>query len=156
MKNTYEEKLNEIFEQIGNHAKLVLATSQLDRVSARNMSFIIYDHIFYFQTDKTFRKYQDIRVNSKVALCLDNIQIEGICEDIGHPLDNEEFSSQFKCHFLSSFESYSQLENERLLIVKPTFIQRWNYVNGKPIIEQLYINEKKYHEQEYDTNKNRI
>ena len=156
MKITYEDKLNEIFEQIGNHAKLVLATSQLDRVSARNMSFIIHNHIFYFQTDKTFRKYQDIKANSKVALCLDNIQIEGICEDIGHPLDNEEFCSQFKCHFLSSFDAYSKLENERLLIVKPTFIQRWNYVGGKPIIEQFYINEKKYHEQEYNTNKNQI
>ena len=102
MKNTYEEKLNELFERIGDHAESVLATSRSNRVSARMMSVLIKDHIFYVQTDKTFRKYQDIRENPQVALCIGSIQIEGICEDIGHPLDNEEFCSRFKHHYSSS------------------------------------------------------
>lgn len=149
MKNTYEEKLNELFERIGDHAESVLATSRSNRVSARMMSVLIKGHIFYVQTDKTFRKYQDIRENPQVALCIGSIQIEGICEDIGHPLDNEEFCSRFKHHYSSSYEAYSHLEEERLLRMKPTFIQRWKYVNGQPIIEQYHIKEREYLEQAY-------
>ncbi len=37
MKNNYEIKYNDILKQIGNHAKIVLATSHNDRVSARKM-----------------------------------------------------------------------------------------------------------------------
>lgn len=151
MENNYKIKQKEVFDQIGDHAKIVLASSQNNHVSARKMSFLIKDNLFYFQTDKTFHKYQDIKANPYVALCIDNIQIEGICEEIGHPLDNEEFCEQFKIHFLSSFEAYSHLENERLMVIKPTFIQRWSYINGYPIIEQLYINEEKYSELEYTT-----
>ena len=85
MNSNYINKYNNIFQQIGDHAKIVLATSHQDRVTARKMSFLIMNGIFYFQTDKTFRKYQDIQDNENVALCLDNIQIEGICKEIGHP-----------------------------------------------------------------------
>ena len=149
MKNNYDIKYNEIFQQIGDHAKIVLATSHNDRVSARKMSFIIKEGLFYFQTDITFHKYQDILTNKNVALCIDNIQIEGICKEIGHPLDHQDFCHDFKTHFLSSYENYSHLKNERLFVVKPTFIQRWNYIDESPIIEQLYINEEKYYEKQY-------
>ena len=59
MNSNYINKYNNIFQQIGDHAKIVLATSHQDRVTARKMSFLIMNGIFYFQTDKTFRKYQD-------------------------------------------------------------------------------------------------
>lgn len=150
MQNIYEIKLTEVYEQIGDHAKIVFATSCNDIVSARKMSFIIDGGLFYFQTDNTFRKYHDIKVNSHVALCLDNIQIEGICEELGHPLDNEKFISHFKKYFHSSYDAYSSLDSERLFVVKPSFIQRWNYIGGKPVIEQFYIDQCKYEEQYYN------
>lgn len=150
MKNQFELKLNQVYEQIGDHAKIVLATSCKDKVSARNMSFIISDKCFYFQTDTTFRKYRDIKKNNYVALCLDNIQIEGVCEELGHPLDNIEFIGKFKKYFISSFKAYSSLDSERLFVVKPKFIQRWSYIDGKPIIEQLYIDQNKYIEKYYN------
>ena len=149
MNSHYTYKYNNIFQQIGDHAKMVLATSCQDKVSARKMSFLIMNGIFYKKKKKTSRKYQDIQENENVALCLDNIQIEGICKEIGHPLDHQEFCKYFQKYFLSSFQAYSHLENERLFIVEPTFIQRWNYVEGKPIIEQIYIHQKKYIEKEY-------
>ena len=118
MNSNYINKYNNIFQQIGDHAKIVLATSHQDKVTARKMSFLIMNGIFYFQTDKTFRKYQDIQDNENVALCLDNIQIEGICKEIGHPLDHQDFCKYFQKYFLSSFQSYSHLENERLFMVE--------------------------------------
>ena len=57
MNSNYINKYNNIFQQIGDHAKIVLATSHQDKVTARKMSFLIMNGIFYFQTDKTFRKY---------------------------------------------------------------------------------------------------
>lgn len=42
----------------------------------------------YFQTDNTFKKYNQLKGNNKVALCIDNIQIEGECTELGHPLEN--------------------------------------------------------------------
>lgn len=149
MKTRYEIKFGEIMNQIGDHAKIVLATYHNEKVSARNMSFIIKNGLFYFQTDRTFRKYHDIKINPIIALCIDNIQIEGFCKELGHPLDHQEFCKQFKTYFLSSYENYSHLEKERLFVIKPTFIQRWNYVNDKPLIEQLYIDKKKYIEKQY-------
>ena len=150
MENQFELKLKQVYKQIGNHAKIVLATCYNNKVSARKMSFIINDQYFYFQTDDTSRKYQDIKKNNYVALCIDNIQIEGLCEEIGHPLDNQIFINDFKKYFISSFEAYSSLESEKLFVVKPTFIQRWNYIDGKAIIEQLYINQSKYIEKYYN------
>lgn len=150
MENQFELKLNQIYKQIGNHAKIVLATCYNNKVSARKMSFIIEDKYFYFQTDSTFRKYQDIKQNNYVALCIDNIQIEGLCEEIGHPLENIEFIRKFKKYFNSSFEAYSSLDFERLFIIKPIFIQRWSYVEDKPIIERLYIDKIEYVKKEYN------
>ena len=60
MKNNYDIKYNEILKQIGDHAKIVLATSHNDRVSARKMSFIIKEGLFLiFKHDITFHKYQE-------------------------------------------------------------------------------------------------
>lgn len=149
MMENFELKRKQIFDQIGDHAKIVLATSRKDKVSARMMSFIINDGYFYFQTDCTFCKYQDIKENQYVALCSHNIQIEGLCKEIGHPLNHHLFIEQFKKYFQSSYESYSSLDSERLFIVKPIFVQRWNYIDGKPVIEQLDIKQCKYIEKSY-------
>lgn len=149
MNNLYINKFNEIFQQIGDHAKIVLATSHCNKVSARKMSFLIINNLFYFQTDINLRKYQDIKANKNVALCIDNIQIEGICKEIGHPMDYQSFYKPFEKYFFSSFQAYSHLDNERLFAIEPTFIQRWNYIEGKPIIEKLFINQKEFIQEEY-------
>ena len=69
--------------------------------------------------------------------------------EIGRPIEHEDFCRLFQQHFPSSFEAYSQLPNERLFVVRPTFIQRWSYINGSPMIERLYLHEKQYHEEVY-------
>lgn len=147
--NQYLDKYLEIFNQIDNHAKIVLSTSYQDKISSRMMSFIIIDGLFYFQTDKTMRKYQDLKKNKNVSLCLSNIQIEEICIELGHPTDNHEFCHSFQKYFLSSYNAYTHLSNKRLFVIKPTFIQRWNYIENQPIIERLFIQEQKYVEEKY-------
>ena len=151
--NIYNQKMNEVFEQLQDHGKLVLATTDNNKVSARKMSFIIHEHCFYFQTDIAFRKYQDIQINNNVALCIDNIQIEGKCKELCHPLEHDIFKTLFQKYYPSSFEAYTSLPSERLFVIEPTFIQRWNYVNNLAVIEQLDIEQEKYKEEPYP-NKN--
>ena len=81
---------------------------------------------------------------------------EGLCEELGHPLDQVEFIDIFKKHFKSSYEAYSSLPSERLFVVKPTFIQRWSYIGDQPIIEQFEIEQQIYREQHYPVDESHI
>ncbi len=149
MEQDFSEKLKDFFEQLGQNRKMVLATSLDDIVSVRMMSIIIQNGRFYFQTDKTFRKYKQISGNGNVALCIDNVQIEGICREIGIPTNHIDFCQKFEAAFQSSFNAYTKLRNERLFEVEPRFIQRWIYEDGKPYVERLNLKTNAYQKQAY-------
>ncbi|MEG0514174.1 MAG: pyridoxamine 5'-phosphate oxidase family protein [Cetobacterium sp.] len=145
----YEKKLSELFRMIGKARKVVLSTSYDNRVTSRMMSFVIFDNKFYCQTDKTFLKYQQIKSNPNVALCIDNIQIEGIAKNIGKPLENKKFISLFKQYYKTSYEIYSFLENEILLEIEPTFIGVWTYKDFIPVREFYNLKTKEIKEELY-------
>ncbi len=133
--NSFYDKYTAFLSEFINGKTMVLSTSENDIVSSRMMSVVQIDGIFYFQTDVTFRKYHQILTNNNVALCIDNIQIEGICKELGHPLDNLSFCKCFKKCFKGSYDAYTSLKSERLFAIKPTFIERWLYDKGDPYIE---------------------
>ncbi|MDD6395459.1 MAG: pyridoxamine 5'-phosphate oxidase family protein [Firmicutes bacterium] len=145
----FEIKCREFFKQIGNHNTMVLSTSLNDKVTSRMMSIIVIDGKFYFQTDNTFRKYQQIQGNPNVALCADNIQIEGVCNEVGRPQLSPEFCKLYNENFSVSYKLYSELENERLFEIIPTYIQKWIYVDGKPFIGAFDFKNKIYTKQAY-------
>lgn len=130
----YNQAMNGFSTKIGEAKKFVLATSLNDRPTARMMSCIIINNAIYFQTDKQFTKYEQISQNSTVALCIDNIQIEGIAQECGHPLEetNQQFAKLFEKYYSSSFRMYTHLPNEVVFKVRPTKITLWEYENGKP------------------------
>ena len=145
----YERKLSELFRTIGKVRKMVLSTSFDNRVTSRMMSFVIFDNKFYCQTDKTFLKYQQIKSNPNVALCIDNVQIEGIAKNIGKPLENKKFINLFKQYYKTSYEIYSFLENEILLEIEPTSIGVWIYKDFIPIREFYNLETKEIKEESY-------
>lgn len=145
----FEEAYEKFWKELGVNKKMVLSSSFENIVSSRTMSIIILDKKFYFQTDKTFRKYSQLKGNCNVALCIDNIQIEGICNELGHPDTNVEFCNAYKKYFPASYSRYSSLENERLFDVLPTFIERWIYIDGVPYMEKFDIVNKKYVSEQY-------
>ncbi len=147
--NTFNEKLVTILSDFGKGRKMVLSTSCNDVVSSRMMSVVLIDKQLYFQTDITFRKYNQLASNPHVALCTDNIQIEGIAEELGHPLTNTEFCRRFEDCFKGSFDAYTSLSNERLFRVAPSYIQRWIYIDGVPYIETLDICQQQYQIRQY-------
>lgn len=137
------------YKELGESKKMVLSTSLKDDVTSRMISIVVLDKKIYFQTDRTSRKYEQIRRNPKVSLCIDNIQIEGYCEKAGVPSDNAEFIDAYKKHFLSSYTRYSCLKNERLFAVTPTYVERWLYIDGVPYIEVLDLVHRRYEIRQY-------
>lgn len=140
----FEIKVYHFFKDFGITRKMVLSTSENDIVTSRMMSIVLIDGVFYFQTDISLKKYAQIKANPNVALCIDNMQIQGVCEEIGRPLDNKEFASTFEKCYKGSFDAFSGIENERLFSVKPVFIERWVYINKKMFIETFDFDDKKY------------
>lgn len=148
--DSFEFKKVEIFSNFGESKNMVLSSSYQDKVTSRMMSVIIFDGEFYFQTDKNFRKYSQIKNNPNVSLCCDNISVEGVCTEIGKPLDNNEFIKLYKKHYNYSFQQYSSLQNERLFEVTPLYIQIWTYENAKPYIEILDFKSNEYRKTLYE------
>lgn len=145
----FSEEYEKFFKELGENKKMVLSTSLNDIVTSRMMSIVVVNKTIYFQTDKTFRKYEQLKGNPRVSLCVDNIQIEGYCEEIGAPLDNAEFLSAYKKYFPSSYARYSSLENECLFTVTPLFVEKWLYIDGVPYMEILDIAKKQYELKQY-------
>lgn len=142
--NIFFDKMEIFFSDFGKGRKMVLSTSENNKVSSRMMSIVKIDNKFYFQTDIMMRKYHQISANNNVALCIDNIQIEGICTEIGHPLNNTAFCDIFQECFKGSYDAYSALSNERFFVVEPLYIERWIYKDNIPYIETFDINTQKY------------
>lgn len=146
----FEKRANDFFCDFGTHKTMVLSTSQNDKVSSRMMSVLLLGGVFFFQTDRNLRKYSQIKSNQNVAFCANNIQIEGICKEIGKPADNAEFCKLYKEFYPSAYELYSNLEREVLFCVEPVFIQKWLYESGKPYIETFDFSLKKYGKRPYE------
>ena len=133
--NGFQKQFAGFLESFGQGRKMVLSTAAHDIVSSRMMSVVRLDGAFYFQTDQALRKYRQLSVNPRAALCIDNIQIEGICAELGAPLAHAAFCAAFRTCFRGSYDAYTALENERLFVLHPTRIERWLYLDGVPYIE---------------------
>lgn len=144
MGNEFREKFADFISDFSDHRNMVLSTSFDDRVTSRMMSVIQLDGCFYFQADITSRKAEQILHNKNVSLCIDNIQIDGICESIGKPLNHKKFCALFSKHFSVAYQLYTSLGNERLFRIVPVRIQKWIYGNGMPYIEIFDCENHKY------------
>ena len=140
----YKEKLGLFYSEFGKGRKMVLSTSVDGIVSSRMMSVVLLDGCFCFQTDITLRKYGQLKSNPNAALCTDNIQIEGICKELGHPLGSAAFCEAFRECFSGSYKAYTALQHERLFSLSPLRIERWVYMDSVPYIESFDIRTSSY------------
>lgn len=99
----FQEAYANFYKEFAKSKKMVLSTSLNDVVTSRMMSILVLNKKMYFQTDKAFRKYSQLKGNPNVSLCIDNIQIEGHCEEIGHPSENIEFCEAYKKYYTGSY-----------------------------------------------------
>ncbi len=146
---TFDEKYTELLKALGESKSMVLSTSLHGHVTSRMMSIIIIEHQLYFQTDKLSLKYEQLHKNPNVSLCIDNIQIEGKCAEIGVPSDYPLFCELYRQHFPLAFDMYSHLAEERLFCVTPLCIKKWVYIDGQPYEEMLSISQREYSRRKY-------
>ncbi len=144
MNQLFEEKLNALYAEFANNKNMVLSSVYDNKVSSRMMSMVFINGRFYFQTDRKFRKYKQIISNPNVALCADNIQVEGVCAEIGRPSEHIQFIEVFKTNYEGSYKKYSSLKDEVLFEITPDYIQRWLYIDGNPYIEKFNLISKSY------------
>jgi uncharacterized pyridoxamine 5'-phosphate oxidase family protein len=144
---------NEVVDLLDKHKVLMLATAANNRVTARSVSCVHRDLKVLFQTDRNLLKYKQIARNPNVALCADNMQIEGVAKIKGHPLDkaNKEFLELFKREHRGSFEKYSQMKNAVVVEVEPRLVTLWKYEGDRPLRDFLYVSEAEASREYYDT-----
>lgn len=123
-----------------NKSKLmVLATSAKDHVTARMMSIVNDGMTIYFQTDKDFIKYRQIMENPNVALCVGNIQIEGVAKITCQSLEDPFFAEAYRKNHEGSFNKYSHRPNTIIVEVQPKRVTYWKYdeTTGEPFRDFL-------------------
>ncbi len=152
--NEFINKYQDFLSVFNKGKTMVLSSCENNKVSSRMMSIVCINGKFYFQTDMSFRKYRELIHNPYVALCIDNIQIEGVCKEIGHPMANAQFCSEYEKNFNISFKMYSFLKSERLFEVSPTFVERWLYIDGVPFIETFDVENLVYKLTNYEVKNN--
>lgn len=130
MNNDFINLKNEVFDILNNNKYIVLATSFENNVTARTISYIMIKDELYFQTLSTYEKALQIKNNSNVALCLDNLQITGTAQILNHPSENNEFLQRYKQIHYNAYNKYSMLENEVVIKVKINKASLWKYENN--------------------------
>lgn len=134
----YEILKQEVTHTLENSKSIVLATCSNNRVTAREVYFATNNFSIYFITSKAFDKYKQIEKNRNVALCLGNIQMEGIAIIKGHPNLPENETETTICLKKSrkEFEHFIKYKNTILIEVVVTRVELWKN-NGR---EYLNIN----------------
>ena len=144
MRINYEELEYEIINSLQNYKIWVLSTSLDGHVSSRSMSIINKGHNIYFQTNKCYIKHNEMQKNKNVALCFNNISIEGVAEEIGDWTEekNKELMELYKSIHLGSFEAYGLLDGQVVYKVTPNIVKLWKYLDKTPIRQYLNVDEK--------------
>ncbi len=152
MNFTYQEAFEKYLSSLSNNKTWVLATSHNNEVTARMVSTVCIDGKIFFQTDKKFQKYIQIKNNPNVALCIGNCTIEGLAKDKGHSSDkaNEAFVKYYKVLHESSFLKYGSRKNEVVIEINPKKVKYWEYdIEGKPWQIEIYLEKQKVECNEY-------
>jgi hypothetical protein len=98
----FETMRQRCFDQMKAATQCVLATAVGDTVTARHISVVIIGEKLCFYTGTNTRKFGQIKENPRVALAMDNLQIEGTARFRGHPSEPE--NQDFVAAIIKRFE----------------------------------------------------
>ncbi len=137
----FENKKKEFLEFMNtdDNMIMVLATSAGNRVMARNVLVANDGFDLYIFTWKHSRKYAQIKANSKVALCRENVQIEGTAEILGEFTDEDvkSFIEIIRKRYPESIQYWEKRPGMTIIRVKPTFIAIGGTIGDEIFIEYL-------------------
>jgi len=139
----FKEKYKEIMTNLEKESFIVLATLDGNKAAARTVYFFMYKSSIYFITAKAYSKYKQIVKNPNVALCINNIQIQGVAHIKGHPslAENKPVLDYLLKKPDSPVNHYVKHKNCVFIEVKIDKIQTWT--NHKR--EYVDVNKKEAH-----------
>ena len=145
MDTLYGQLLQETEDALETHGIWILSTSLDDSVSSRPMSIVHIGLDIYFQSNRRYEKHAQMTGNPYVALCHDNISIEGLAEVIGgwNAPDIVPVKALYRSKHPRSYASYAALDGQLVYRVRPTRVKLWKYVDGVPQREILWIPEQR-------------
>lgn len=143
MEISYLELRDKVIGLLAKSKVGVLSTSYNDKVTSRAVSIVSDGLNIYFQSNKVYEKHKQMEKNKNVALCINNLSIEGVVEEIGTWKDeiNRDLLGVYKSIHESSFNYYGMLEGQCVYKIKPIKIKLWEYIDGTPIRKNLYTTE---------------
>lgn len=135
----YKKKMEDIikFLESKDNAVMVLATSHNNRVIARNVLIVSKGLDLYFFTWRHSRKCKQISENPRVALCKDDVQIEGLAEILGTLLEekNKEYADILRNKFPDSVKRWENRPGMVIIRIRPTLIATASEI----ISDQIYL-----------------
>lgn len=131
----------EILDALDKNGIWVLSTSANDYVTARPMSIIHRGLDIYFQSNRDYVKYAQMRTNPHVALTWNNITIEGRAEELGPwgVLADGTLAEQYRDTHENSFKHYAHLKGQTVFHITPIRVRLWKYIEGTPYREILDV-----------------
>ncbi len=111
----FEVIKNEILTVFAENKGMILATSLDDRVTARHVSYVNDDLDIYFTSWNHNKKVVQMKSNPNVAICLNNIQIEGKAEVLSSVFEEKYkriadlFRTKFSAIWLDRFSHIKEL-----------------------------------------------
>lgn len=123
----YDERLSQVFTSLGEAKEIVLSTSAGNRVTSRTVSCACNGSEVLFLSWEHHTKCRQIKENPLVALCHNNIQIEGSAEILGNPLEssNKKYADTFRKIQPAIFDNFSKLPGMMLVRITLTAITAW-------------------------------
>jgi len=144
----YAQVKNEIIEHLNDTNHLVLATSSNDRVTARTVDFANDGLTLFFMTWEYNKKVRQIKENPQVAMCINEIQIEGKAEILGKPTkgSNAAYIDILRKKFSDLFiDTFTNIPTIVLVRIIPTKIVRFCKIENRFHFQKLDIaNEKAF------------
>ena len=136
----YHSVRQEKIKFLSDHMLAALATSADDRVTARTVDYASKELDIYFLSWEHHTKCVQIKANPRVALCIDNLQIEGRAKILGSPLDakNSKAAAIYRSKLPTMFNDFASRPGMVIVKVIPdsivTFVRSgsrryWEYLD---------------------------
>ena len=127
----YDKCIEEKIRFLNDDRHIVLATSLNDRVTARTIDYVCSGLDLIFLSWDHHDKITQINGNHRVALCRDNVQIEGVAEILGNPHDdkNKEYAELYRGKLPILFDVFSNLPG--MIFVKVTSKLFKTFISGR-------------------------
>ncbi|NHJ05403.1 MAG: pyridoxamine 5'-phosphate oxidase family protein [Candidatus Heimdallarchaeota archaeon] len=145
----FNEFKTQIIKTLNESRHIVLATSANNRVSTRTVSFANDDLVIYIISWDHNLKINQIKENPLVALCLNNIQIEGIAELINRPTDdkNNEIQNIYRKKFSEIFvNTFFKIPELITIKIVPNRIVKFENFHNRFFLQHMNLKNKSVHQ----------